>query len=153
MNDVGMNLAQGDQGPGLLCWSFSRKLCTVLCRSQLKQERFAIALDGGFVVLFGEAKIERLPAVDAGEPTGAGRKSMEEPGKFTQLRSAKNVKFVLLGDTSRHVTMLTDSSSADRVTVPRRKLRTTYFGFCIAQRCRTPARNFSLSSRMSFTRA
>jgi hypothetical protein len=80
-----MNLAQGDQGPEFLYRTFSREPTSAIYGSEFKKERFAIPLDGGLVIFFGETEVERASTVSTGESARAGRKSMDEPGEFVQL--------------------------------------------------------------------
>jgi hypothetical protein len=98
MNDVGVNLAQSNERPKI----------PAVGSAKCPEERGAVALNRGFGVVFSKSEVERFVSVGAREPSDAGGKSVNEPGKFAQVWGAKNVELALLRDPVRHETMLTE---------------------------------------------
>ena len=74
VNEIGMNLAQGDDRPQLLSAG----------GSDLRQEGGSIAFDCAARVLFGESEIESISPVNAGNPTGSGAETVNQPRKPSQ---------------------------------------------------------------------
>jgi len=66
VDEVGMDLAQGDKRPWLLTAD----------GAELGQENRPVAFDCAARVLLGESQIEGLPAINAGKPAGSRAESM-----------------------------------------------------------------------------
>ena len=60
------------------------------------QKRGAISLDGALGIIFGEAEVQVALPVGAGESSHTRGKTMDQPGKFAQVLSAKNIELGLL---------------------------------------------------------
>ena len=109
-DDVGMNLAQRNQRP-----RFGFVIRFAL-GAELTQERGAVSLDGGFGVVFGESKVERVLAIYTRESARPRGKAMDKPRDSAQMLSRNNIKLSLLGVPLRHSTMLPEAFAAWRAT-------------------------------------
>src|SRR5258708_28861734 len=89
-----MNLAQRDDGPQ--CRMAIPPTSPPADCADFMQERSSIAFDGALGIILGEAEVQIALAVCARESAHARGKTMDQPGKFTQVLSAKNVEFGLL---------------------------------------------------------
>ena len=90
VDQVGMNLTQGDDGPERL---FAGPRGTRRCRAQSSQEGSAIALDRRARILFGEPQVEVTFAVGARIASDSRGESMQQPGMLAQVARAKNGEF------------------------------------------------------------
>ncbi len=73
MNDVGVNLAHGNEGPGVPATG-----------PECGEERGAIALDGWPRIDLGEAEVEGMASVHAGVSTLASREAVNQPRIFLE---------------------------------------------------------------------
>ncbi len=92
------------------------------------QEGSSIAFDGALGIILGEAKIQITLPVCARESTHARGKTMDQPRKFAQVWSAKNVEFGLficcfLGSPSRHISMLQEGAAGIAALCPLHALK------------------------------
>lgn len=118
MNDVGMNLAQRDQGPRL-----GASFLALISVAERAQKSGAVALDRGFGVVFGEPKIEGFIPIAARGSSQARGKSVDEPGEFAEARSVKNAELALPGAWIRHLFILPERIA--RARYPRRSRNDT----------------------------
>src|ERR1700728_287548 len=108
-NDVGMNLAQGNERPRR--WADSARATSLAdYRPQFTKKTNAVPFHRRSGVVFSEAKVEIAFAVSPRESTRARRKTMHQPRKFTEMLGAKNNRFGLDGGPGRHSSMVPESN-------------------------------------------
>src|ERR1700722_11444660 len=93
-NDVGVNLAEGDEFPAL---NFLAVLITLFVAGargfESAQEGGAIAVNGDLGVVFGEAEVQISFGVGAGESAGARGEAVDQPRELFQILRAKDAEF------------------------------------------------------------
>src|SRR6266446_2933807 len=99
VNEVGVNLAQGDERPTF----------APLRYPNLVEEKLAVAFDGGAGVVFGEAEIESVSAVDAGNSAMAGGEGVNEPREIGQLFGMQELQFGFWDGLGRHDSIILKS--------------------------------------------
>ena len=97
VNKVGVNLAQGNNGP-LLFPSGG---------AELRQKSRTVALDHSERVLFGKSEIESAPAISAGKSAEPRAESMNQPWNASESFRTHDVKVSLVGSLDRHQNILT----------------------------------------------
>src|ERR1700723_1491119 len=113
MNDVRVDLAEGDELPAL---SFIAVMVAGARGFESAQERCAVALDCGAGIVFGEAEIEITFGVGPRESPGARGKAVDQPRNLFQLPRAKDkdIEFGSLagwfGSPGWHTSMLLEAA-------------------------------------------
>jgi hypothetical protein len=102
VDEVGVNLAQGDEGPRL-----------VTARgTELLQESRSIAFDQTARVLLGESEIESVAAINAGEPAESGAESMNQPWNASEGFRTKDGQSSFVRTLGGHQNILTIKATA-----------------------------------------
>src|SRR5450432_773366 len=125
MNNIGMNLAKRDQRPEYFAPASRTYVSRVLAsdRAQSAKKRRAVTLHRDPGILFGEPQIQSALAVNAGDATPSGGKSVDQPRDRAQMPSVKNGGNCFLNDLagspSRHTSMLQEERLIPRMPVHR----------------------------------
>ncbi|MFZ0807428.1 MAG: hypothetical protein WAN03_14635 [Candidatus Sulfotelmatobacter sp.] len=83
VDDVGVDLAKGDQGAlALVVKLRSTGQPRGAVPTYVAEKDGSVALYGGAVIVFGEAQVQVAFAVGAGESTDTGGKAMQQPRKL-----------------------------------------------------------------------
>ena len=107
MNQVGMNLPQGDQRPqGRL---LSRASFPQARGAEFLQENRSIALHRTTRVVLRKAQVEVAFAVRPGNPAGSRRKSMHQPAQLAEPTRAQNCEFVFVQSPGWHTFIIKES--------------------------------------------
>ena len=105
VDQVGMNLTQGNDGPERL---FAGPRGSRRGRAQRTQEGSAITLNRRARILFGESQVEVTFAVGAGIASDPRGESVHQPGMLAQVARAKNGEFSFFRGPGWHVSIITD---------------------------------------------
>lgn len=106
VDDVGMDLAQCDQGPRFELVTLSLRYLGA--SAQCTQESSAIALHNRCIVVLRETEIKVALAVRTGETSKSRGKPVDEPSMAAQMGDAQNSQIGFWGRQLSHKSIITD---------------------------------------------